>query len=57
MFKKFRAVLGLSIATAMSLASLVVQPQIAQAAAFDPKADYSVDFNGTNAYGDTVGAV
>ena len=57
MFKKFRAALGLSIATAMSLGSLVIQPQVAQAATFDPKADYSVNFNGSNAYGESVGAV
>ena len=57
MFKKFRAALGLSIATAMSLGSLVFQPQVAQAATFDPKADYSVNFNGSNAYGESVGAV
>ena len=41
----------------MTFGSLALQPQVARAVTLDPKADYAVNFNGTNAYGETVGAV
>jgi hypothetical protein len=59
MFAKIKVALGVAVASAMSLSSLVFQPQIAIAAneTFDSKADYAASFNGVNAYGVTGGPV
>lgn len=55
----FRARLGVVIAAVMAFALLYIPANEAKAAGatFDPKADYAASFNGTNAYGETMGAV
>ena len=59
MLGKLRSVLGVTIAAAMSFTTLAVQPQAASAAALSLSStgDYAISLNGSNAYGDTVGAV